>query len=215
MSALILIFVTAMLVGLSGALMPGPLTAVIVEHAFDRGYIAAPLVTLGHALLEVAMVVLLLMGLGNYLAQSCVAGIIGLVGGLVLVWTGWNMIGGAVRGDVSLNTSTNSGCRAGSAFCSGLIATACNPYWFLWWATVGAGYVALSRGSGLPGVLFFFGGHILADFLWLSFLAAALISGKRWLTDRIYRGIVFGLGIFLLGFSIYFVRSGLLILLGR
>jgi len=64
-----LIFTTALLVGFSGAVMPGPLTAVTIEHALRRGYPAAPLVTLGHALLEVVMVILLLVGLGNYLAR--------------------------------------------------------------------------------------------------------------------------------------------------
>ena len=63
MLELTLIFTTALLVGLSGALMPGPLTAVTMEHAFRRGYLAAPLITLGHASLEVVMVLLLLLGL--------------------------------------------------------------------------------------------------------------------------------------------------------
>jgi len=90
----------------------------------------------------------------------------------------------------------------------GLIATASNPYWFLWWATIGAGYVVHSQNYGISGALFFFSGHILADFIWLSLLAVALVSGKRWLTDRFYQGIIFGLGLFLCAFPYIFSGRG-------
>ena len=193
--------------------MPGPLTAVTAEHALRRGYVAAPLATLGHAFLEAGMVLLLLVGLGEYLARSQVTAVIGVAGGLVLAWMGGGMMKSAAGAALSLHASSNG--KAGSPFWSGLMATLSNPYWFLWWATVGAGYVALSRSHGLPGVFLFFSGHILADFIWLSVIAAALASGKKLLTDRIYRWIVFGLGLFLCAFSLYFIWSGLKIFLGR
>lgn len=215
MLELTLIFSTALLVGLSGALMPGPLTAVTVNYALRRGYRAAPLATLGHALLEAIMVLLLLVGLGSYLALPPVAGVIGLAGGLVLAWMGCGMIRSAARVTLTPAAASGEGWRGGSPFWSGLVSTISNPYWFLWWATIGAGYVALSRNHGLTGVFSFYSGHILADLLWLSLLAIAAVSGKRWLTDKIYRWIILGLGIFLCVFSLYFFWSGLRILLGR
>lgn len=214
MLELTLIFSTALLVGLSGALMPGPLTAVTVEHALRRGYRAAPLATLGHALLEVIMVLLLLVGLGSYLALPPVAGGIGLAGGLVLAWMGYGMIRSAARATLTPDAASGEG-RRGSPFWGGLVSTISNPYWFLWWATIGAGYVALSRNHGLAGVFSFYSGHILADFLWLSLLAIAAVSGKGRLTDKIYRWIIFGLGVFLCLFSLYFFWSGLRIIQGH
>ncbi len=214
MVELTLVFTTALLVGLSGALMPGPLTAVTVEYALRRGYRAAPLTTLGHALLEVIIVILLLVGLEGYLALPPVAGGIGLAGGLVMAWMGYGMIRGSARVTLTPHPSSGRDRSMDSPFWSGLVATLSNPYWFLWWATIGAGYVALSRNHGLPGVLSFYGGHILADFLWLSLLAAAVVTGKRWLTDRIYRWIVLGLGLFLIAFSLYFFWSGLRVFIG-
>ncbi|NLC10857.1 MAG: lysine transporter LysE, partial [Firmicutes bacterium] len=49
---LLLLFSTAFLVGLSGALMPGPVTAVVAEHTLKKGIVAAPLVVMGHGLME-------------------------------------------------------------------------------------------------------------------------------------------------------------------
>ena len=57
------IFVSSFIVGLSGAMMPGPLLAVTIRHASVRGFSAAPLLVLGHAILEAALVCLLLFGL--------------------------------------------------------------------------------------------------------------------------------------------------------
>lgn len=204
-----LIFTTALFVGLSGAIMPGPLTAVTLEHTFRRGYPAAPLVTLGHGLLEIAVVILLLVGLGDYLTLPSIAGSIGMAGGAVLAWMSYGMIRKAAGGLLSLEGAAGKEQIGRSPFIDGLIATVSNPYWFLWWATIGAGYVALSRERGLSGVLSFFGGHILADFLWFSLLALLIVTGRRWLTDGVYRWLVGGLGIFLAVFSIYFFWWGL------
>lgn len=207
---LVLIFTTAFFVGLSGALMPGPVTAVLTEHALRRGFGAAPLVTLGHAVMEALVVVLLVLGLGGYMDRPLVAGVIGLAGGAVLAWMGYGMARAGIQRSLSLDGGGKAGPerRAGGPVAAGALATVANPYWFLWWATIGAGYVALSREHGLRGVLLFFGGHILSDLAWLSLLAAILVTGKRFITGRIYNGIVAALGIFLIAFSLYFLWTG-------
>lgn len=209
MLELVLIFTTALIVGLSGAVMPGPLTAVTAQHALRLGYAAAPLATLGHAFLEAVMVLLLLGSLRHYLAWPPLTAIIGIAGGLVLAWMGYGMISGALSGAIQRDGAPGSEARFNSPFWGGLVATLSNPYWFLWWATIGAGYVARSQSHGYAGVFLFYSGHILSDFLWLSLIAAALASGKKMLTGRIYRWIVLGLGLFLCAFSLYFIWSGL------
>ncbi len=209
MLELTLIFTTALLVGFSGALMPGPLTAVTVEHTLRRGYLAAPLVSLGHALPEVITVILLVVGLGDYLALPNVAGVIGVAGGMVLAWMAYGMIRSATMKDFSLGIANGRFKSRNSPFGDGIIATITNPYCYLWWGTIGAGYVTLSQNHGIPGVIFFFCGHILSDFIWLSLIAGALVSGKRLITDRVYKAIVISLGLFLCGFSLYFFWSGI------
>ncbi|MDD3840219.1 MAG: LysE family transporter [Clostridia bacterium] len=60
---------------------------------------------------------------------------------------------------------------------------------------------------GLTGVLFFFVGHILSDFIWYSAISVAISKGKKLISDTVYRWIILLLGIFIIGFSIYFIRS--------
>lgn len=209
-----LLFSTAFAVGLSGALMPGPLTAVMVEHTLKKGFIAAPLITLGHGIIEALMVVLLAAGLSGYMAGRGPAGVIGVIGGAVLAWMGGGMVKSARSGALSLRGEPKERKRLSAGpLAAGIATTVANPYWFLWWATVGAGFVTVSREYGPGGVFLFFGGHILADLVWLSLLASALVYGKNYISDRVYRSIVAALGFFLMALSLYFLWTGIRYLL--
>jgi len=205
---LTILFSTAFIVGLSGALMPGPVTAVTAEHTLKRGVIAAPMVTLGHGFMEALVVTLLVFGLGRFMEASGVAGIIGIAGGVVLAWMGWRMIKGARGGLLSLKGTGDEEKNTLGPVSAGMLSTLANPYWFLWWATVGASYVALSQQHGLPGVLLFFGGHILADLSWFLVIAVLLVTGKKFISDRFYTGVVTVLGVFLIMLAAYFFWMG-------
>lgn len=203
-----LLFTTAFFVGLSGAMAPGPVTVVLTRQALKRGFRAAPLITLGHAFLELIMLSLLLFGLGNLLTGR-LAALVGLLGGGMLIWMGQAMIRSPLE-DKANKTRDDS--RETSPIVAGVIATAGNPYWFIWWGTVGVGYISLSKEHGFLGVLSFFTGHILSDLFWLSFLALALVTGKRFITDGIYRIIMRSLGCALILLAIYFIWSSIQLL---
>ncbi|MDO8885688.1 LysE family transporter [Candidatus Oleimmundimicrobium sp.] len=59
---LIGIFITSLIVGFSGAIMPGPLLAVTINEVHQRGFWSGPLIVLGHAILELILVVALALG---------------------------------------------------------------------------------------------------------------------------------------------------------
>lgn len=201
-----LLFTTAFFVGLSGAMAPGPVTVVLTQQALRRGFRAAPLITLGHASLELIMFSLLLFGLGNLLTGRFAA-LIGLVGGGMLLWMGQAMI--LNPPEESLGSKEGRGRADSSPILAGVLATVSNPYWFLWWGTVGVGYISISKEHGFLGLLSFFTGHVLSDLLWLSFLALALVSGKRFMTARMIRGLMRLLGLSLVVLAGYFIWSGI------
>ncbi len=205
MFALLQIFIGAFGVGFSGAMMPGPLLAFTVNASIRRGAAAGPLTVLGHALLEAPLVLLLALGVGQALRVGPAMACIAFAGGGVLLWMGTDMLRRAPR--QSLQPATTGG-QGLSPVVGGVVVSLSNPYWTIWWITVGATYVLLSVTHGLAGVLAFYLGHILSDLVWYSVVSVAVARGRHVMTDRAYQVLVGVCGLLLLGFGGWFVWSG-------
>lgn len=208
----IALFFTSWIVGFSGAASPGPVSTFCLTEGSRRGFWAGPRITLGHAVVEFTMVILLAFGLGPILSRPVVAATIALFGGLFLLWMGWDLIRGAWTGKLTLNLNARSEAtglaRLGSVPAGALISLS-NPYWFLWWATIGAGYVVIALGFGVAGLLAFYCGHILADLTWNSLLTLIASGGRRFLPANFYKWLLIVFGVFLIAFSGYFLWTGL------
>jgi len=202
--------VTSFIVALSGAMMPGPLLTLTVGEAARRGFWAGPLIILGHALLELALVVLLLAGVGVWLHRPLVLGLVGVVGAAMLGWMGLGLLQASRHSRLEFDDQEASGLHPVVA---GVIMSAANPYWLIWWLTIGLGYVMFSMKYGWLGVGLFFIGHILADFAWYTLVSGAVAQGRRFISDRFYRGFLAGCGVFLFGFGGYFAVQGVNFLL--
>jgi threonine/homoserine/homoserine lactone efflux protein len=160
----------------------------------------------GHAVLELALVVAIILGLGPFLKIPPVMGIIAMVGGAILIWIGVQMI--RTAGSLSFNMEGTGPGVTSYPVLTGILASLSNPYWTLWWATIGLGYLVAAIKLGVLGVGFFFVGHIAADFLWYSIVSYGISRGKRILKDRVYQHIIRFCGIFLLGFGGWFLLTG-------
>jgi threonine/homoserine/homoserine lactone efflux protein len=202
--------VTSFIVALSGALMPGPLLTLTVGEAARRGFWAGPLIILGHALLELALVLLLLAGVGVWLHRPVVLGLVGVVGAGMLGWMGLGLLKAARHSHLEFDPQGDSGLNPVLA---GVLMSAANPYWLIWWLTIGLGYVLFSMKYGWLGVALFFIGHILADFAWYTLVSGAVAQGRHFLSDRLYRGFLAGCGVFLFAFGGYFGIQGVHFLL--
>lgn len=206
---LILIALTWWLVSLSGVLMPGPISAMAVSEGARRGTVAGPLITAGHAAAEILMVVALAVGLSQVLRQSLVAGGVGILGGIVLLWMGWGIVKMAHAGPGEARAPGVEAPVRGNLVRTGLLITISNPYWLLWWATVGAAYfVAFSRFGLAALVVLFLAGHLALDLGWNSFLAFAIGAGRGRVPARAYQIVLGVCGIFVMAMSGYFVYSG-------
>ncbi len=171
-----------------------------------RGALVGPLIVLGHGILEVCLVVAVVLGLGKLLVRDSVVGWIGVLGGAVLVWMAWGMFR-SLRG-LSLSTAAGRGERRRHPVLAGILTSLANPYWAVWWATIGLGYIALSLKLGTVGLVAFYFGHILSDLVWYGAISLSLALGHRLLTDRAYRGLVAACAVFLFGFGLYFGYAG-------
>ncbi len=220
------IFWTALVVGFSGAMMPGPLLTVTIGESVRRGFMAGPLIVLGHAILEIVLVVLLVLGLAQWLASGQVHTVIALVGGAFLVYMGWTMTRDAWQGRVSLDLdaqgsagppaskSADAAVRdpanakaAGPGMhpvVAGILVSLSNPYFTFWWATVGLGFIITSIAFGTAGLVAFIIGHLLSDLIWYSLVSGAVAGGRRFMSQQVYRGVIAVCGVFLVGLGAYF-----------
>lgn len=202
----ITLFVTSFIVALSGAIMPGPLLTVTITESSRRGMMTGPLLIAGHAILELALVVALLMGLAPLLKMEPVFIVIALAGSAVLLWMGVGMLKSLPAVTLDTNGSSVGG---KNLILSGILMSLVNPYWSIWWATIGLGYILHSMDAGVMGVVAFFSGHILGDLFWYAAVSAAIWKGRRLLSNRGYRILIGTCAVFLIVFSCLFAWSGM------
>ncbi|NPV59508.1 MAG: LysE family transporter [Actinobacteria bacterium] len=206
--SLVAIFFISLGVGLSGALMPGPLLTVTINESYRRGFKAAPLLVAGHAVLEASLIVLLVLGLDKVVGNDVFFGVVGLAGGAFIFWMGLGMAMDVREGRLHVELRALDGKRIGP-FAAGLTTSLSNPYWSLWWATFGLSWLLRSMERGVAGVVSFYTGHIMADVLWYFLVGFLVVTGKRFLSDRVYNYVILACGAFLLVLGGRFMGDGL------
>jgi threonine/homoserine/homoserine lactone efflux protein len=147
-----------------------------------------------------------MFGLAPFLKQDWVFAAIAIIGGVMLGFMGAGMLRSipllSIHKDIQVTQGTH-------LVLSGVLMSVSNPYWSLWWATIGLGYVLYSSQFGPWGIIFFFIGHILGDLTWYSAVSMAMAKGKRFLNDTHYRVLIGACAVFLLLLAGYFAYSGI------
>ncbi len=185
------------LVGLSGALLPGPLLAFTVADSMKKGRKSGVLVILGHGTLEVMIIALLMLGVGNLLVEFK-SGIF-VAGGVFLIFMGYQML--RAKGEIPLVREEKSSVLGGFLF------SLFNPGTPVWWAT--AGYALLLKGMdvlGYYGLALVVVGHWIADLSYYSFVAYSVEKGRDFLLTK-SKAVTLSLSVFLFGTGVYFVMS--------
>ncbi len=207
------IFLSSFMIGFSGAMMPGPMLGVTIDGSLKRGYLAGPLVVLGHGILELVLVIVMAFGLREFFENPKIAGLIGLVGGGFLAWMGYGMVKSALQKSISLDSNNKGGSSMRNLVWAGILVSITNPYFILWWASTGMELIRQAYAVGLLGVALFYVGHIMSDLVWYSAVSVGVSRGKRFISNDVYRWVIFALGIFLVGFSLHFIRGGIKMLM--
>ena len=204
MSLLVLGF-SSFIIALSGALVPGPLFSITVAESAKRGASAGPLIIIGHGILEISLITLIILGVTPFLTSPSAKTVICATGGLVLIYMGYRLIRDA-RG-IRLFLTGGEARKGLHPVFTGIVGSVSNPYWIIWWVTIGLGYLVSSLKFGFLGVVAFFIGHITADLAWYSLISLAVSKGKKIMGDRGYRSLLYACGVFLVFFGIWFLKG--------
>jgi len=201
----IVLFFTALAVGFSGAMMPGSLLTYTIRQSLKEGPKVGFIVIIGHALLELVLIAGIFLGLDIILKSDAAQITIGMLGGLLLCCMGADMIVKAARNQVSVSMETK-GRNSERLVLSGAILSLANPYFLLWWAVIGLGFLTDAyRDFAVWGVAVFFLGHITADFTWYGLISVVVGTTRKFIKDKPYRVIIMILGGLLIFFGASFL----------
>lgn len=214
-----LIFSFSFLVALTGAMSPGPLlTYTIIKSVktSKHGYLMGLWIVMGHAILEMGIIILLLFGFSFVLKNITVVRIIGVSGGLILMLFGASIIRDIFNGNISTDflhsqdasnknpeSIENKGLE--NPIIGGIIVSMSNPYWWVWWATIGFAFMIQFNISfkKWPNLLAFFLGHEAGDLIWYLIVSTLAFFGLRHMNPKVYYGILMFCAIFMILFGIY------------
>jgi threonine/homoserine/homoserine lactone efflux protein len=200
--------VTVIILSASGALAPGPLFFVTVSHGIKSGTKSGILFSIAHSLVEFTLVMLLALGLLSVANVPAVRLAVGVAGGLALIVFGAMQI----RGSFSYKpeeTKTGQGATR-RLFLIGLALTGLNPYFIVWWLTIGANLIFISlEFAGLAGVVFMFVCHVWVDYAWLILVSAFAKRGAKILRFKWYRVLMAVFGLVLIYFGLSFIIDSL------
>lgn len=192
-------FGIAVVISLSGVMTPGPVFAAAVAKGY-KDQSAGIKIALGHGLVEFPLMVLIILSLGYVFQNTAVKLGIGLVGGFLLVFLGIMMVKNRkdiARGDkdyIPYNSIT-----------TGVLTTSANPYFFLWWATVGALLISNAQEFGAIVVVAFAIVHWTCDLAWYSFTSFAVFRTKHLWTPLVHEVVFGACGALMIIFGIYFM----------
>ncbi|MBI4187707.1 MAG: LysE family transporter [Chloroflexi bacterium] len=196
------ILLSVVVISLSGVMMPGPMFAVTVAKSY-RSPLAGVWISLGHAVIEVPLILLIYFGFARFFASTVVQVVLSLLGGGMIAWLGIAMF--RARTEV-VQRGTD---LPYNAFVAGIFTSGLNPFFLLWWATIGSMLVMKFLGFGAIGLVVFIVVHWLCDLAWLSFVSVLIYRTKSLWGHQFQEGLFITCSLLLIGFGVWFLVSAL------
>jgi threonine/homoserine/homoserine lactone efflux protein len=188
------------LVSLSGVMAPGPLLATTICQGYQDKR-AGLGISFGHAMVEVPLIIAIFLGLGTILNNPYVFIAIGLIGGAILLYMGWDLMRSKDKFVVECPIEKRS------SFRSAIVMTAANPYWLIWWATAGAALVAGAVVFGPIMLPLFIIVHFSCDLAWYLLVSYSVNRSKELWSRKWHRLLFIGSGTIMFVFGLYFLLS--------
>ncbi len=198
--------ITVILVTVSGALAPGPLFFATLTHGSQSGIKTGLVFSLSHTVIEFFLIMLLAASLLTVVNEPFVKQTIGIIGGIVLIIFGIMQLRNVMKHNIGEYTSKLSGTKR--LFLVGMAFTGLNPYFIIWWLTVGAQLILLSlEFASFVGVIFMYICHVWMDYAWLIAISYFSKKGSNIIGIKWYQPLLGLFGIILIYFGVQFIAD--------
>ena len=127
----------------------------------------------GHGIIEFPLIVLITLGMKEIIESTPIKIVIGLAGGAFLIIMAAQMLKSLKDANKPQVTVSKS-----APLLAGVILSGGNPYFFIWWATVGLALATTATGLGVWAFVLFAIVHWLCDLVWLEALSLASFKGS-------------------------------------
>ncbi|MFC2057135.1 LysE family transporter [Chloroflexota bacterium] len=190
------------MISLSGVMMPGLMFGVTLAKSLKSPW-AGSQIALGHAVIEIPLILLIYFGIARFSDNTILEVTLSVIGAGMIIWLSVSMFRARVRlvqrgEDLPYN-----------AFVAGILTSVLNPFFLLWWATIGSMLVKKFLEYDTRGLILFIVVHWLCDLVWLSFVSN-LVYRTHSLWGRKFQERLFIAGSLLLaGFGIWYLVSGI------
>ena len=194
----------------SGALAPGPLFFTNITHGTKSGAKGGLAFSVGHTIFELSLVMFLAVTLQTVIKyQPTIKLVVGVVGGSALLFFAFLQIRGALTSKAA--GEGKSGILSKNPLLLGTLFTGLNPYFILWWLTVGITLImtALELASFL-GVLIMYVSHVWMDYAWLIGTAYLAKRGTNLTGRKGYKLLMIIFGLILVYFGVKFIIESFL-----
>jgi len=196
------ILLSVVVISLSGVMMPGLMFGVTLVKSLKSPWAGAE-IALGHAVIEVPIILLIYFGLARFFESIVVQLVLSILGGGMIIWLGISMFRARtemVRGEKDLPYN---------AFIAGILTTALNPFFWLWWVTIGVMLEMKFLDFGVVGLAAFIVVHWLCDLVWLSFVSNLVYRTHSLWGRKFQEGLFITGSLLLVGFGIWYTISGI------
>ena len=197
---------TVIVVTASGALAPGPLSFGILMQGSKEGARSGFSCAVGHTLVEFPLVLALALGLLAAANQPMIKGVIGVAGGLGLIGFGVLQIYGTLKSKTESGEKTRARNLPVSSVVLGLALTGLNPYFILWWLTIGSVLIVQALAfAAIIGVLIMYIAHVWMDYAFLTSLAYFAKKGRNIAGSKYYKLLLTAFGLILVYYGMTFI----------
>ncbi|MFC2072749.1 LysE family transporter [Chloroflexota bacterium] len=207
---MLLLLLSVVVISLSGVMMPGPMFAVTLAKSYRSPWAGAQ-ISLGHAVIEVPLILLIYFGFAHFFQNNIVQLVLSIAGGAMIIWMGITMF--RARAEIAQRDKE----LPYSTVTAGILTSGFNPYFLLWWATIGSMLIMKFLDFDASGffdsnatrLTMFIVVHWLCDLVWLSFVSTLVYKTHSLWGRKFQEGLFIACSLLLIGFGAWFLISGI------